>query len=85
MYDLRGAACEILDGKERCYTEDSQGRTLCPDYVTSKYLAFPSTGVPMECLPGERRYRIPPAIRYFFNGRECMRHVYVDNGHGCMR
>jgi hypothetical protein len=56
VWDLRGAECEILDGKERCFTVDSQGRELCPEFVTSKYLAFPERGsVPTECMPGEER------------------------------
>jgi hypothetical protein len=41
VYDLRGLQCELLDGKERCFYEDSQGRDLCPEYVTAEYLAFP--------------------------------------------
>ena len=52
VYDLRGAGCEMKDGVEVCFTEDSQGRTLCPAVVTSKYLAFPEPQtVPTECLP----------------------------------
>jgi hypothetical protein len=50
--DLRGAQCELLDGKERCFTVDSQGRELCPDFVTSEYLAHPKPHtVPAECFP----------------------------------
>lgn len=52
VMDLRGAQCEMLDGKERCFTVDSQGRELCPEYVTSEYLANPRPGtVPAECFP----------------------------------
>ena len=50
VWDLRGAQCEMLDGKERCFTEDSQGREMCPEFVTSEYLAWPKQGVaPYEC------------------------------------
>jgi hypothetical protein len=40
---LHGLRCEFLDGVERCFTEDTQGRTLCPEYVTSSYLQNPPT------------------------------------------
>ena len=47
---MRGAQCEMLNGKERCFTEDSQGREMCPEFVTSDYLANPPPGVmPHEC------------------------------------
>jgi hypothetical protein len=50
VWDLRGATCEMLDGKERCFTEDTQGREMCPEFVTSEYLAWPKPGVaPYEC------------------------------------
>jgi hypothetical protein len=52
VWDLRGAACEFIDGVERCFTEDSQGREMCPEFVTSDYLAWPKPGVaPYECGP----------------------------------
>jgi hypothetical protein len=41
LIDLRGLNCELLDGKERCFLEDEQGRELCPDHVTSDYLSSP--------------------------------------------
>lgn len=41
VYDLRGLQCELLDGKTQCYYEDSQGRELCPSFVTPDWLAFP--------------------------------------------
>jgi hypothetical protein len=41
VYDLRGLGCELLDGKQRCYVEDAQGRELCPEFVTPDWLAFP--------------------------------------------
>lgn len=41
VYDLRGLQCELLNGEERCFMEDEQGRELCPPQITSKYLAFP--------------------------------------------
>ena len=58
--DLRGLRCELLDGKERCFSEDSQGRTLCPEFVTSAYLRDPPAGGPngvgadisSQCGPG---------------------------------
>jgi hypothetical protein len=44
--DLRGLGCELMsDGREQCFMEDSQGRELCPTYVTSAYLATPPEGV----------------------------------------
>ena len=57
VVDLRGAECEVLDGKERCFTEDSQGREMCPDFVTSDYLANPPAGVmPHECLSSPHQF-----------------------------
>ena len=47
MVDLRGLRCELhpgSGGRERCFSEDSQGRTLCPDFVTSEYLRNPPAG-----------------------------------------
>jgi hypothetical protein len=41
VIDLRGLQCELLEGKERCFFEDAQGRELCPEHVTSDWLAFP--------------------------------------------
>jgi hypothetical protein len=41
LIDLRGLNCELLDGKERCFLEDEQGRELCPEHVTSDYLSSP--------------------------------------------
>jgi len=43
MVDLRGLRCEFHapSKKERCFSEDSQGRTLCPDFVNSAYLRDP--------------------------------------------
>lgn len=41
--DLRGLTCELRDGKEVCFSEDSQGRTECPTYVDSEYLRNPPT------------------------------------------
>lgn len=38
MIDLRGLNCELLEGKEVCFMEDSQGREICPDHVTSAFL-----------------------------------------------
>ena len=43
VVDLHGVRCEFLDGVERCFNEDTQGRTLCPPYVTSAYLRSPPT------------------------------------------
>jgi hypothetical protein len=43
VVDLHGVRCELLDGRERCFNEDTQGRTLCPAYVTSAYLRNPPT------------------------------------------
>jgi hypothetical protein len=43
VVDLHGVKCEFLDGVERCFNEDTQGRTLCPLYVTSSYLRNPPT------------------------------------------
>jgi hypothetical protein len=48
--DLRGLQCELRDGAEVCFSEDSQGRTECPDYVTSEYLRHP----PKEVSEGKR-------------------------------
>ena len=44
--DLRGLSCEMLDGKEVCFSEDTQGRVVCPDFVTSRYLRDPPASGP---------------------------------------
>jgi hypothetical protein len=41
VWDLRGLKCQLRDGKEQCYYEDSQGRELCPEYVTHEWLNAP--------------------------------------------
>lgn len=48
VVDLRGVRCEMSsDGKsEVCFNEDTQGRTMCPSYVTSDYLRNPRTDGP---------------------------------------
>jgi hypothetical protein len=47
VVDLRGLQCEIQPGgKEACFSEDSQGRTLCPEFVTSAYLRDPPASGP---------------------------------------
>ncbi len=46
VVDLHGVVCEILEGREVCFNEDTQGRTLCPSYVTSAYLRDPRTDGP---------------------------------------
>lgn len=42
VIDLRGLNCELLDGVERCFMEDEQGRELCPPSVTSEWLTNPT-------------------------------------------
>ena len=52
VMDLRGAGCELKGGKEVCFVDDTQGRTLCPAYVTSQMLAFPpKDGQTSMCTP----------------------------------
>ena len=41
VWDLKGLHCELKDGKEQCYYEDSQGRELCPPDVTHEVLNNP--------------------------------------------
>lgn len=52
--DLRGLGCELLNGKERCFMEDLQGRELCPPHVTSATLENPPEGVRVARGWGER-------------------------------
>jgi hypothetical protein len=49
MMDLRGLGCELLNGEERCYNEDAQGRELCPSFVTSAWLQAPKDQY--ACMP----------------------------------
>jgi hypothetical protein len=44
--DLRGLRCERRDGADVCFSEDSQGRTECPPFVTSEYLRHPPVSGP---------------------------------------
>ena len=39
VWDMRGLQCQMKDGKERCYVEDTQGRELCPEFVTHEWLS----------------------------------------------
>jgi len=39
-YDLRGLQCEILDGRETCFSTYRNGRDLCPSFVTAAYLSM---------------------------------------------
>merc|ERR1712137_93877 len=39
-YDLRGLQCEILDGREVCFSTHHGIRDICPDFVTSEYLSW---------------------------------------------
>jgi hypothetical protein len=37
-FNLRGILCEVKDGEERCFYEDTEGRDLCPPRVSSAIL-----------------------------------------------
>lgn len=52
VVDLRGVECELLDGKEVCFNVDTQGRTMCPSYVTSDYLRLQSKDS-LHPVPGD--------------------------------
>jgi hypothetical protein len=54
VYDLRGAGCEMKDGKEQCYMIDAQGRENCPASITSQSLAFPGSEYSM-CQPAHAK------------------------------
>lgn len=38
VVNIRGLGCELLEGKEVCFYEDSQGRDKCPQYVNHIWL-----------------------------------------------
>ena len=64
VVDLRGLKCELhpeSGGKERCFSEDSQGRTLCPAFVTSAYLRSPPATGP-NAVGGDIALQCGPAM-----------------------
>lgn len=56
VVDLRNLKCELLNGEERCFMETTQGRTLCPAYVTSEYLNNPPDSGPYAVSEEIRNY-----------------------------
>lgn len=58
VFDLRGLNCELLDGKERCFYEDGQGRELCPEHVTHEYLSNPKDQYLCQPAQAEKYYCI---------------------------
>lgn len=64
MADLRGLRCERRDGQDVCFSEDSQGRTECPSFVTSDYLRHPPKSGPhaVPCVARAHACALPPAL-----------------------